>query len=231
MLEAELETFCHWFFLDVADSFAGILDHTEDILVVYKRSKMRWGTEITVSDLLGEDGQGKLISEMKQAGCMLIYLGIESIFRPIHGKVDRERTETVIRRCRKEGIITIGSLIFDITGKEMQEEIEETIHWATKWLDFAQFSLLALLPGCDLRIKALRDGNIIENDWRKFDGAHPTIKHPLSPEQRSQLLTRAYQEFSTFPNILRRALRAQEITAGVAVFCGGLRYRKGIPQF
>jgi len=231
ILEAELKTFHYWFFLDVSDSFAGNFEFTRNILGVYKRSGMRWGTEATVKDLLGKNGQGDLIADMRRAGCVLLYVGIESITRSVHGKVSRERAEQVVQRCRREGIVIIGSLMLDVMGDETADEIQQAVSWATRWLDFAQFSLTALLPGCALRRRALRDGAIIEDDWRKFDGAHPTMKHVLSPELRGQLLTQAYRDFSTIPRVLGRALRAPRgILTKVAVLYGGLRYRRGIPQ-
>lgn len=228
MLKAELETFRNWFFVDVADSFAGNPDLTAEVLDVYASSGMNWGTEATVADLLGHDGEGRLIRRMKRAGCVMLYVGVESITRQISGnKVNREQAEAVIRRCQREGIIVIGSLIFDAIGDETEEEINDTVRWATRWLDFAQFSLTALLPGCALRKKALREGTIIETDWSLFDGAHPTMKHVLSKEERSNLLDRAYRYFSTLPRIVRRALRAPWWLK-IPVLYSGIRYRSGI---
>lgn len=230
MLEAELKTFHYWFFLDVADSFAGDPSFvSEVILPIYRRSGMRWGTEAAVADLLGQDGCGQLIDEMKDAGCFILYIGIESITRRI-GKASRERAEEVIRRCRKAGIVVIGSLILDNFGNETVPEIRETFEWAKRWLDFAQFSLTAALPGCALRRKAEAEGRIIEQDWRKFDGAHPTLSHELSPERREELLIEAYQEFAAFPWVALRALRARGLTTKLGILASGLRYRQGIPH-
>jgi len=233
MLEAELAGVRgkHWFFLDKSDSFAADRAFvTETVLPIYGSSGMRWGTEVAVTDLLGPDGEGKLITAMKKARCVVAYLGIESVTREgkIAGKSSREMAENVIRRCRREGIIVIGSLILDVFGDETVEENMETIRWARKHLDFAQFSDVAALPGCQIRKDALVAGTILETDWRKFDGANPTLKHNLSMEERSALLTQAYVEFSSYPWIIYRALRARGVLK-VPVFFGGKRYRRGIP--
>jgi len=233
MLEAELGGVKgkHWFFLDTSDSFAANRSFvTNTVLPIYKTSGMRWGTEVAVTDLLGPDGEGKLITAMKKARCVVAYLGIESVTRSgkIAGKSSRKMAEQVIRRCRHEGIIVIGSLILDVFGDETVEENMETIHWARKWLDFAQFSDVAALPGCQIRKDALVAGTITETDWRKFDGANPTLQHNLSMERRSELLTQAYVNFSSYPWIILRALRARGILK-VPVFLGGKRYRRGIP--
>ena len=230
MLEAELASFNYPVFLDVSDSFAANREFiTGTVLPIYKASGMRWGTEVTVDDLLGED-EGKLITAMKRAGCAFVYIGIESVTRDgkIAGKSNREMAETVITRCRREGIIVIGSLILDVFGDETVEETMRTIHWARKWLDFAQFSNVAALPGCQIRKDALAAGTIIETDWGKFGGAHPTLQHNLSKADRSKLLTQAYVEFSTIPQILRRTVRARGVLK-VPVYLGGIRYRRGIP--
>lgn len=227
-LEAELRTIHHWFFLDVADSFANDVDFLrEDVLPIYKKSGKRWGTELTVDDLLKDD----LVSILRSSGCRLLYIGIESIRRAINQKSSRETAEEVIRQCRKEGIIVIGSLMLDVMGDETEDEIREMIDWATRWLDFAQFSLTALLHGCALRKKALRNGTIIlPENWEKYDGAHATIEHQhLTPDKRARLLEESYTKFSRFDHVVARALRANW-KIKIPVLYGGLRYRAGIPR-
>lgn len=226
-LEAELRTIHHWFFIDVADSFANDVGFVrEDVLPIYEKSGKRWGTELTVADVLEED----LVSILRSSGCRLLYIGVESIKRELSRKSSRKMAEEVILQCRKEGIVVIGSLMLDVMGDETEDEIREMIDWAIRWLDFAQFSLTALLPGCALRKKALRSGKVIlPENWEKYGGAHATTQHRLNLDERARLLEEAYTRFSRFDHVMARVLRVNW-WAKAPVLYGGLRYRAGIPR-
>ncbi len=230
VLEAELRTIHSDFFLDMADSFAGNPRYTiENILPIYTRSKKQWGTEIAVADLLGTESGIDMTGPMAAAGCRLVYIGIESVTRRVNKKSSREMAEEAIKACRKAGMLVIGSLILDTIGDETIEEIEETAEWAAQWLDFAQFSLVALLPGCTLKRQALIKNTMIEEDLEKFDGANPTQKHQLEPGLRRHLLEKSYRDFSRMKWILARTWRAPKRYKHL-VFLSGLRYRRGIPK-
>lgn len=239
LLEKEVNSFHGDFFVDVADSFAGSLDYHEDasipghltdvILPIYKRSGSHWGTEATVADLLREKNGECLINLMAAAGCRVIYIGVESVTRQLHAKSSKATTEEVIRRCRKAGMVVIGSLILDAHGDETDAEIREMVRWARRWLDFPQFSLVALLLGTRLREIALKNGTIISWDWEDYDGANPTCAHVLTPRQRRYLHREAYLECSRLSCVLERTLHTAPRYM-LPVFLGGLRYRKGIPH-
>lgn len=216
-----------WFFLDTADSFGG--DHSfvnEGVLPVYQRSGLRWGTEIAVDDLLRDP---TLPFRMAKAGCRVIYLGIESVTHNVHKKCSREKAEEAIRLCRRAGLIVVGALILDATGKETAETIWETFVWAAKWLDYVQYTYVALLPGCDLRRVALRRGTIIEDDLEKYDGPNPTRDHPISKDDRKRLLREGYLYFSSSQNIIRRMCRVPIKYAPIVGYTS-LRFRRGIPH-
>jgi hypothetical protein len=222
-----------WFFLDVADSFACDMDFIiNTVLPMYRKSRKYWGTELNVRDALTIINGKTLIQHMAESGCRFIYMGFESVTRKLaNNKCDRELDERAILECRRYGIVVVGALMLDIFGDETIEEIEETIVWASEWLDFAQFSLTAALPGCALRKKALAEGKILlPENWEKYDGAWSTLVHNLSPEVRRQLLHKAYVDFSSLNHVLARSWRAKGIINKIGLFYGGVRYHQGIPR-
>lgn len=230
-LEAELRTIHNWFFLDVSDSFADDPIFTREVVLpVYGKSGKKWGTELAVADLLKEENGVGLVHAIRKAGGWLVYIGVESLKREF-GKSNRKMAEEVIRQCRKAGIVVIGSLMLDVMGDETEDDIREMIDWATRWLDFAQFSLTALLPGCALRKKALQSERVIlPENWEKYGGEHATTKHRhLTPNEREVWLERAYVDFSRPVHAVARALRAKW-RIKIPVLLGGLRYRVGIPR-
>jgi len=232
VLQAEVEALRGRFFIDVADSIAGNPDFfTEVVLPIYRASGMQWGAEAAVCDILRSGSEGSLIPLMAQSGCRLLYIGIESITEHVHrNKSSRDMAEQLIRECRRHGIIVIGSFMLDATGRETSADILETCMWAQSQVDFAQFNLSAALPGCTLRRRAQRQGKIISDNWEDYDGAHPTIAHPLlGPELRSRLLERCYTDFGRIDHVVRRTLRAPWPWKAV-VFAAGRRYQRGIPR-
>ncbi|MDD2752884.1 MAG: hypothetical protein PHN59_07095, partial [Candidatus Omnitrophica bacterium] len=200
------------------------------VLPLYERRGMKWGTEATIADLLKLHNGRPLIEHMAKAGCRLIYVGIESISRELRQrKSTREQAENLIRLAHRLGIMVIGSFILDFNGDETEGEIWEMVDWATRHVDFAQFSLTALLPGCQLRRQALMRDEVLPADPALYDGAHATTAHGiLSPEKRNRLLRESYIRFSRMPDILRRTWHAPRSMAWL-VFIASLRYRKGIP--
>jgi len=232
VLEADLASLKGWFFLDTADSFGSHPALLDGVLPLYKKSGMKWGTEATVADLMKEHaGHQPLIADMANAGCKIIYVGIESISRQLRlKKSSREQAEELIKCAHSVGIIVIGSFILDFNGDETAEEIAEMVDWASYHVDFAQFSLTALLPGCDLRRQAIENGNTIPSDPKLFDGAHATAMHRnFTFSERNELLRQAYVEFSRFKHIWRRTWQAPRSFAWL-VFIASLRYKKGIPS-
>ncbi len=235
VLEEDLNQIHGSFYLDTADSFAGNRDYViETVLPLYTRTNKHWGTEISVADALGLEVGEPLIGQMARAGCRLLYFGLESVTRRVSAdKSSRAIAEIAIKECRRVGIITIGALIIDAFGDETIEETEEMIAWATEWLDFAQFSLVAALPGCTMRKKALRENRIIDQgfeNWENYDGAHPTLIHNLSPEVRRQLWRKAYVDFTRLDHVFARSMRAKNILYKLGLLYGGFRYHQGIPK-
>jgi len=207
ILEKELEILPpSKYLVDYSDSFGADYPHTLEILPLLRDTGRPWFTEITVKNLLGIDRPGELIGPMVRNGCAGVYLGFENIRQSVSGKsLTQKQNEEACRRIQGAGLIILGSFILDVTGREDVDTINWTVEWAAKVrLDFVQYSLLALLPGSELRRIALQKGWVIDNNPEHFDGAWPTIAHPLSPEQRIESLCYAYRQTYSLRNIAER---------------------------
>jgi len=196
------------YLVDSSDSFGTDYRHTIDVVLPLLRDQGRpWFTEITIKNLLGIDGdRERLIEPMAQNGCAGVYLGIENINERVSRKsLSQELTEEAISRSHDAGFLVLGSFILDVTGNETRESIERTVEWGIEQkLDFAQFSLLALLPGSISRRIALNQGRVIDNNPEHLDGAWPTIEHPMSVKERIERLHWAYRETYSLANIRQR---------------------------
>jgi len=186
------------------DSFGANEAHTNEIaLPELRRSQRKWATEITAQKFL------KLAEQMAKAGCLAVYLGIESINKKASAKcLEREKVEEAIKLARELKIIVAGSFILDITGEETEESVKETVNWANNWLELAQFSLTVPVPGSRLRQSLLRRKSrreILDFDPEHYDGSKPIISHPhISPQNLLLALKQAYQNFYSRWQILRK---------------------------
>lgn len=192
------------------DSFGADVEHALGVsLPLLKDVGRPWFTEITLKDLLGGNGRPELFEPMRESGCAGVYVGIENLDQPVSAKsLSRTETENAIKKIHSAGLLVLGSFVLDVVGRETEDSIKETVKWIIgQKLDFAQLSLLALLPGSAMRRNAQRAGKVIDDNPDHLDGAWPTIAHPIPPEQRIELLQWAYEEIYSFPNIAKRLWR------------------------
>jgi len=136
------------------------------------------------------------LSLLKQAGCELIFYGIESGVQEILDKSGKRITPDKVRRAVRNasdvGITVRGSFILGLDGDTMKT-INQTIAFAEELksigLDQAQFHCLDLYPGTAFWNMALKgEGSLRPNydlyDWSVFSREVPhvetndvTIKH------------------------------------------------------
>lgn len=198
------------FLVDYSDSFGGNYLHTREVLPLFLATGKAWFAEITVKNLLGisthGEERGELITPMAKSGCAVVYIGIESLSGPVSGKsLSIQLTEEATSRCHDAGMMVIGTFMFDVTKSETLESIVRTVDWAMRHLDAVQFSLLALLPGSQMRMEALKKNLIIDNNPEHLDGAWPTRDHPnMTAEQRINALMESYKRFYKTSQIIMR---------------------------
>jgi hypothetical protein len=216
-------------FADISDSFGSDYDHTIDVLEVYRKSGKKWATEATVKTLMGRDDGTKhpnprrreLITPMANSGCVIIYMGIETLVGKVSGKSEGpEFYEQAAALCRKAGMMTAGSCLLDGVAAETPESIREMVKWMQKHFDFGQFSLTALLPGTPLREFAVENGFIVDDNSEHMGGAHPTILHRrinkegetnlnegMTAQVRLEAMAETYITYYGWPYIIERLRR------------------------
>lgn len=233
MLKEELDELLRLgcrFFLDTSDNFLGNLRSALEIIRLYGEKGMPWGTEASVKKLLARQDGRRMINHMAEAGCRLIYIGVEDTTSD-QVKGNKGDAEKLILLARELGVIVIGALILDLNGDEDEVRIRTNAKWAARWLDFAQFSLVALLAGSILRINALRydPGLIIDHDPEHYDGSWPTMRHAMSPEERLKWFHWAYRYFGR-PSLVWERVRRASRGWKLGVLAAGIRYAVGRPS-
>lgn len=189
---------------------------TEQILdgILAREWKVRIALDGTRTDLLLRDQH--LLPKMKKAGVFLICLGVESYF-------DRELEEyekgtTLANAERAVGLLKehgIHSWTFFMTGNPGHDEgdVLRILDYA-KRLDptIAIFTLVTPIPGTHYYKELKAKDFIIEDDWARYDMAHPVMRTPhLNGQKLLDLIDRCYSEFYKRPGkILRHGFFGDE---------------------
>ena len=157
--------------------------------------------------------QEPLIKLLSKAGCFQIFVGVESFNRKIllaasKGQNHPKMYNEIVRLCREYQIDTHFSNIIGFpedTEAGVRQHLETLIEMGP---DIASFYILTPIPGTEQYDDFLAEGRIYEKNLDRFDGTQPTWTHDhLSPEQRTRLLFRCYEQFYSLSHLTKRLKR------------------------
>ncbi len=153
----------------------------------------------------------ELLKLASEAGCINWGIGFESISQEsleFIGKKTNEVSEygPVIKKIHDYGMGVIGSFMFGLDG-DYPDIFDKTLDAIHHWdLDIAQFHIFTPFPGTPLFTFLEKEQRIITRDWSKYDVNHVVFqpKH-MSPEQLLNGTKKAYEEFYSTYNVVKRA--------------------------
>lgn len=179
-------------FMIIDDNFAVNKKRTMDLCDEFIRrgypKKFNWWAEARV-DCLDEE----LIVKMKEAGCSIISLGIESgnqrLLNMIQKGITLENIEETLKLLRKYKIKSRASVILGLPT-ETKEESLKTIKFVYNLpLDQVRFSIATPFPGTKLWDIAVEEGKISPEhiDWTTFSlmGGYADYTPPYYPNGRT----------------------------------------------
>ena len=155
-----------------------------------------------------------MLRKMKEAGIKWVAYGVESgnqqvLDTVIKKKINLKRVEEVYKMTARVGLNSIASFVLGMPGENI-ETCKQTIKFAKKINpDFAAFSILIPLPGCDVWTDSLKAGKALSTDWRLYSAviSKPIqMNDALTPETLLKLRKRAYLEFFLRPSYIIRTL-------------------------
>jgi radical SAM superfamily enzyme YgiQ (UPF0313 family) len=142
---------------------------------------------------------------MKEAGCWLVSLGIESgdeeILRNIKKDATIEDAKRSVAILRKTGIKSIGYYMFGLPG-ETSQTIEKTISFSVALdTDYAYFFIATPFPGTEYFETAQREGRLISQDWRRYYQGGPDVISfgDLNGDTMVRAVRKAYRAFYLRP--------------------------------
>ncbi len=127
--------------------------------------KLKWKFR-GVANLIDEE----MVSLMKEAGCEIIYIGIESgndmILKSVNRVINTKDCRKAVELAKKYRMKVLGYFIIGFPD-ETEDNIEETINFAlTLPLDYIQVRICTPTPGTRLYLQAVNDTNF-GGDWFK----------------------------------------------------------------
>ncbi len=173
----------------------------------------------------------ELVRAMKQAGCFLLGLGIESASQEILDRARKaERVEDMRRAvalCREAGLQTMGHFIFGLPG-ETPETAEATVRFAVGLgLDYLQCYAAVPYPKTELGALAEKNGWIRAKAWKEYDFGGPSILDigTIRPEDVDRFRTRLFRKFYLRPAyLIRRGTELLRHPRQLAQAAGFLRW-------
>jgi len=175
---------------------------------------MRKGLDIswastTRADLLDE----RILRKMKQAGCELLGLGIESCSQEILDKSQKDETVDQIKKavelCKKTGMPTMGHFIFGLPG-ETEETAQETIKYIGKLgLDYIQCYCAVPYPKTPLGEMAKDKGWLVAESWSDYDFGGRSVMDigTVSPDDIDRYRRNAFRKFYLRPGFILKQLK------------------------
>lgn len=193
-----------FFFYD--DNFAANQEGTKVMMesLLRKDYRFTWSAETRV-DVAKDD---ELLKLMSQAGCLCLFLGLESVSPETLLSYNKRQTVDDIRNSikrvkannmRVHGMFVLGS------DEDDSQTVQHTVDFCHKYdLDTAQFSILFPIPGTRLYDILESERRIFTKDWSLYDGTHVVFKpKKMNPLELQKLYIWAWKSFYSLGNNIK----------------------------
>lgn len=166
--------------------------------------KFWWGCTSRV-DTLDRD----LLQTMKDAGCITIFIGVESADQQMLEKMNKNitvsKTENAFKLAREVGIRSIASCVIGMP-EDTIKSMKQTIKFVKKLNpNYALYSLATPYPGTRFYNETFKKNLINIKDWSKYTLIDPVLKTvDCSSEELRKIQKKAFIGFYLRPNYLIR---------------------------
>ncbi len=195
-----------------------ILSHRDYCLELFREMKplrKLWYAQASLDEVADEE----FLSLASDAGCVALYIGIESldpVRRSRMGKgtagFDSKDVIELMRMLRRYKVELLASMM--IMDDDTAETVDETLEFLIRNNVAGLFLfILTPVPGSRLYERMEREDRIQSRDWSLYDGLH-CVYEPLSmsKEELEAEFWRAQEKFYSTASILRRYLYPPHIT-------------------
>lgn len=221
------------FFVD--DNFTADKKKAKELLrrIIDEGISIRWGTQVRVDAAKDEE----LVSLMKEAGCFMVYIGMESVnpesLKDVRKKQTVDDIIESIRVFHRYGIRIHGMFVIGFDADDIKT-IRQTVRFAKKEkVDSVQIMILTPLPGTETYDELKKEGRLLSDvGWDKYDAHHVVFRSKIIPDRLQIEAMRAMGSFYSCWQIAKEFLKGN--WWGMVVKSYGHRltrkWRKGIKE-
>lgn len=155
----------------VDDNFTLNIDRVKDFCkrLIEEKINLKWSCPNGIrADIIDKE----LVSLMKQSGCYLVNLGIESadenVFKTIKKGETLNEVKEAVKMLKKEGIIVIGNFIIGLPGSTYKIDMESVKAAKKMGLDVSLWYPLSIYPHTEVYNMSINDKNVkLIRDWKQ----------------------------------------------------------------
>ncbi len=193
-----------WIFF-VDDNFAAIPSRTHDLLdqLLKYRFNRFWSAQVRTDT--AKDTQ--LIRKMYQAGCRIVFIGLESINQASLENMKKKQSTTDIIQSIKvfqnNGIQVHGMFMLG-NDPDYKDMFFSTSRFCKENpLSYVQYSILTPLPGTDIYHEFEQQGRLLHKNWSFYDGLHVVFRpRNMSPLELQLGMLNCFKSFYSYSNAI-----------------------------
>ena len=206
-LLAELQSFPGRLTVFLDDNLLGDAARIRPVLEQMAGMRLRWGAQASLR--FAEDPE--LVRLVARAGCIGIFVGIESVVgsQANHPKTGSRATQmALIKRIQDAGIIVEASMIFGFDDHD-ESVFDETLRFVAECgPSVPTFHVLTPYPGTALFEQFDREGRLLHKEWSRYNHSEVVYRPKLmTPERLYQGWVEARREAYSMTSILGRVAR------------------------
>jgi anaerobic magnesium-protoporphyrin IX monomethyl ester cyclase len=154
----------------------------------------------------------ELIKTMHSAGCIAVWLGVESgsevILGAMNKRIKLDQTRLAYKTAHDVGLMTIANVVLGFPG-ETEKTALETIRFVKELdPDDVGYYIATPYPGTPMYDQVKEKGWLRVTDFDKYDTAGPTFETPwLSMEKLAEIRYKAYRQFYLRPKYVLKMMR------------------------
>ena len=199
-----------------------------DRLAMYDYSKS-WSAQLRTEVSKDE----ALVRKMKNAGCNMVYIGLESVNQKSLDEIQKKQSVEDIKRSVQvfqdngihvHGMFMLGS---DSDDKHIFKATSEFC--LRSGITSAQYLILTPLPGTALYRRLEKENRILHRNWEYYDAMHVVFNPKnFTPAELQQGMIECFSDFYSYTESMNEAVNA--VFDSIAVFFKKLYSRTRFPS-
>ncbi|ERK28800.1 B12-binding domain-containing radical SAM protein [Clostridium intestinale] len=194
------------------DNFWGDTDYSKILLKELKKLNKRWAAQVTLERCKDEN----LLKLAKEAGCVYLFVGIESFSKESLMSVNKginnvDKYKSIIDNVHSNGICIQAGIIFGF-DTDRKDVFKRTLDACNKLgIDGVTVSILTPLPKTPIYEQLKEEGRLLSEDWSYYNGKTRVAFIPknMHPEELFDGYMWFRKEFYSFKSIFKRLKKSR----------------------